>query len=257
MPEMRADEFSKMRSLEVTNWWFRGRRYLLRGLIRKLGIGDGVILDAGCGTGFAGTELCKAGTVIGLDASEAALAGSGAELARCCVATIQHTPFAAEAFDLIVAMDLLEHLEDESPALKEIRRICKPGGSLFVTVPAYRSLWSKHDEALGHHRRYSAAEIAERIRAAGFEVRKSSYLVTSVFPIAALYRALRRRFGRESGGKTDLFPVPEPFNALLSLLMRVESWLAWHASLPFGLTAVVLARKPESADSTSPEESRG
>lgn len=254
MPEMRADEFSKMRSLEVTNWWFRGRRYLLRGLIRKLGIGDGMILDAGCGTGFAGTELCKAGTVIGLDASEAALAEGPTP---CCIALIQHTPFRSGAFDLIVAMDLLEHLKDESAAFDEIHRICKPGGHLFVTVPAYRCLWSKHDEALGHHRRYSAAEIAERIRAAGFEVRKSSYLVTSVFPIAALYRAFRRRFGRESGGKTDLFPVPEPFNALLSLLMRMESWLAWHARLPFGLTAVVLARKPESADYTSPEESRG
>lgn len=250
MLQIDPDEFAKMRALEDTNWWFRGRRYLLRNLVRKLGLRDALILDAGCGTGFAGGELRSAGTVIGLDASEDALAGSETKLAGACIARIQHTPFADSSYDLIVAMDLLEHLDDEAPALKEIHRICRPGGYLFVTVPAYRCLWSKHDDVLGHCRRYTAGGIVKTIRASGFEVLRSSYVVTSVFLPAALFRILRRALGRESTG-SDLFPVLEPFNAILSLFMRAEAWLAWNVGLPFGLTALVLARKPGTRDSES------
>lgn len=241
---MRADEFSKMRALEDTNWWFRGRRYLLSNLVKGLRLSDALILDAGCGTGFARGELSKGGTVIGLDASPEAIAqGLDGSPVASCVSLIQDTPFRDGTFDLVVALDLIEHLADEMPALKEIHRLCKPGGHFFVTVPAYQSLWSKHDEALGHYRRYTDCEIRERLRESGFEVRRSSYVVSSILPAAAAFRMLRRKFGRESTG-TDLFPVPEPFNFLLSLVMRMECRLAWSARLPFGLTACVLARKP-------------
>ena len=242
---MRTDEFAKMRLLEDTNWWFRGRRYLLRNLIRGLKLRDALILDAGCGTGFARGELSRGGAVIGLDASLEAIAqGLGSGSITNCIAYAQSTPFPSDAFDLIVALDLIEHLPDEMPALREMHRICKPGGHFFVTVPAYQSLWSKHDEALGHYRRYTVPGIVARLKEAGFQVRKSSYVVSSILPAAAAFRVLRRKFGRESEG-TDLFPVPEPFNCLLSLVMRAECRLAWNAKLPFGLTACVLARKPE------------
>lgn len=257
---MRPDEFSKMRALEDTNWWFRGRRYLLRGLLSKLGLRDALVLDAGCGTGFAGGELRRAGTVVGLDASAEALDGSEAKLDGACVASVERTPFGDEVFDLIVAMDLLEHLEDESRALREIGRICRPGGYVFVTVPAYRCLWSRHDEALGHRRRYTRPQIVSRLREAGFATVKSSYFVTTVLPAAAVFRMIRRWFGRESTG-TDLFPVPEPFNAVLSAIMRAESGLVWSVGLPFGLTAWVLARKGESdqppAARSQPSDGKG
>lgn len=244
---MRADEFAKMRALEDTNWWFRGRRYLLRNLIRGLGLRNALILDAGCGTGFARGELSRGGRVIGLDASPEAIAqGLNGKPAEACVACAESMPFPTGTFDLVVALDLIEHLPDEMPALAEIRRVCKPGGYFYVTVPAYQSLWSRHDEALGHYRRYTAPEMVGKLRKSGFEICKSSYVVTSILPAAAAFRALRRRFGKESTG-TDLFPVPEPLNFLLSLVMRTEARLAWSARLPFGLTACVLARKPEDA----------
>ena len=138
-------------------------------------------------------------------------------------------------------MDLLEHLADDQPALKEMHRICKPGGYLFVTVPAFPSLFSSHDKALGHFRRYSASGLGESVSAGGFVVQKLSYTVTSIFPLAAAYRMLRRKTDSTA---TDLFPVPEPFNCALSLLMRLEAWLGWQIRLPFGLTAFALATKP-------------
>lgn len=241
---MRADEFSKMRALQDTHWWFRGRRGLLRGLIRKLALSDALMLDAGCGTGFGGSELSRAGTVIGLDASVEAFAGtpvSGASAS--CVALAERMPFASDTFDLVVALDLLEHLDDDMAALREMRRVCKPGGYLFITVPACKWIWSRHDEVLGHRRRYSRAELAEKASGAGFAVCKSSYAMTALFPAAALYRLLRRAVpGR---GSSDLFGVPKPVNALLGALMWLESRLVWRAGLPFGLTAILLARREQ------------
>jgi SAM-dependent methyltransferase len=241
---MRASEFDKMRALESSHWWFRGRRYLLQRLVRKLGLRNALILDAGCGTGFASRELAAAGKVISLDASEAALGPHFK--GDACIADIRKTPFPDGTFDLIVAMDLLEHLEDDRPALEEMYRICKPGGALFVTVPAFQRLFSSHDKALGHYRRYSAADLRRSVGACGFEIRRLSYIVTAVFPIAAVYRAVRRKRASEDCSATDLFPVPEPFNAFLSLLILLESWLVWHIRLPFGLTVLVFAAKPRS-----------
>jgi len=238
---MRLDEFSKMRALEETHWWFRGRRHLLRNLVERLGLRDVLILDAGCGTGFARGELSKAGTVIGLDVLPEAFAPESGDRVMGCVALVERAPFKSAAFDLIVALDLLEHLEDDEQALKEIYRVCKPGGHLLMTVPAYQWAWSRHDEALGHRRRYSAADLGGKVRRAGFTVRRLSYTVTSVFLPAMAYRFLRRR----SGAGSDLFRVPEPANCILGALMKIESRLIWNVSFPFGLTVFLLARKQQ------------
>jgi SAM-dependent methyltransferase len=251
---MRADEFAKMRALEETHWWFQGRRELLRSLARKLDLRDALILDAGCGTGFARKELGSMGTVIGLDAAEEAFAADPGE-PRCiegerrtgCLALIEKTPFHSDSFDLIVSLDVLEHLEDDLAALIELHRICKPGGYLLLTVPAYAWMWSTHDEALGHRRRYSAGRLSGVVRAAGFEVCKLSYLVSSVLPAAAGYRLLKRKAGKDTE-TSDLFPVPRPINWVLGALMKLESRLVWRISLPFGLTVALLARKTD-ADS--------
>ena len=241
---MKADEFAKMRALENAHWWFRGRRYLLRNLVRTLGLHDASILDAGCGTGFAGRELAGAGKVVSLDSTEAALGPDFKGTA--CIASIEDTPFPDETFDLIVALDLLEHLADDQPALKEMHRICKPGGFLFAAVPAFQSLFSSHDKALGHYRRYSAADLERSVGAGGFKVQRLSYTVTTVFPLAAAYRMIRRKKASRDSIATDLLPVPEPFNCLLSLIMRVETWLGWRVGMPYGLTVFVLAVKPRS-----------
>lgn len=239
---MKTSEFTKMRVLEGTHWWFKGRKYLLRDLIRKLSLHNALILDAGCGTGYAREELVSGGMVVGLDASIEALTLTTSINESKCAAQIEQAPFQNDTFDLITALDLLEHLKDDVRALQELHRICKPGGHLFVTVPANQKLWSQHDKVLGHHRRYSIEELCDKVHKAGFTVCRSSYYVSAVYPMAAAYRSLRRKFGRQDEN-SDLAAVPKPVNSLLAALMRLESKLVWSSGLPFGLTAVLLARK--------------
>jgi len=212
---------------------------LLRSLVERLPLWDALILDAGCGTGYARGELGRAGTVIGLDASPEVFAQQSGDRVMGCLGLIERAPFKETVFDLVVALDLLEHLEDDEGALREIYRVCRPGGHLVLTAPAYQWVWSRHDEALGHCRRYSAADLAKKVRSAGFTIRRLSYMVTAVFPAAAAYRLMRRR----SRAGSDLFRVPEPVNALLGALMRLESRLVWNVSLPFGLSVFLAAQK--------------
>jgi len=236
---MKYEEFDRIRSLEQIHWWYKGRKYLLEKLKEVLKLHDSLILDAGCGTGFAGRSLAECGTVIGLDASRYAFdESSSAEIN--CLALIDEAPFPDNTFDLVVAMDLVEHLDNDQSALDEMHRVCKDGGYLFITVPAYQRMWSAHDVSLEHKRRYSLNDIAAKIRRSGFDVVKSSYFVSTVFLPAFIYRMMKRK----STASSDLAPVAKPINALLASIMMLETSIVWNIGLPFGMTAFVLARKP-------------
>lgn len=238
---MRSDEFTKMRALQDAHWWFDGRRYLLRSLVRKLALRNSLILDAGCGTSFAYNELREAGTVISLDSSPEAFIDREKNL-LACLARLEQSPFPDETFDLIVALDLLEHLDDDHQALVEAYRVCRTGGYLFVTVPAYQWAWSHHDEVLGHRRRYSAHTLGCTVQKAGFIICRSSYFVSSILVPALVYRIIRQRFAKPEDS-SDLAPVPAPLNHLLRLCMRIEAHLALGIGLPFGLSVCLLAQK--------------
>lgn len=240
---MKAEEFDSIRRLEDTHWWYVGRKRLLRHLIDRLHLHDALILDAGCGTGFAGKQLAKCGTIISLDSSLDAF-GDATDIPNRCLANMDKAPFPDDTFDLVVAMDLLEHIDDDMTAIGEMYRICKKGGYAFITVPAYRWMWSAHDEALDHKRRYSLSEIVGKLRMSGFIIEKASYFVCAAFPVGLIHRML----SRNSPPSSDLTPVPAIPNAVLKSIMRGEAWLAWHLRLPFGMTAVVLARKDAQSD---------
>lgn len=238
---MRPDEFAKMRALQNAHWWFDGRRLLLRSLVQKLALRNSLILDAGCGTSFAHRELQKGGTVISLDSSPEAFIDYEKDL-LACQARLEQSPFPDETFDLIVALDLLEHLDDDHQGLAEAYRICRTGGYVFVTVPAYQWAWSHHDEVLGHRRRYSARTLGHVVQRAGFVICRSSYFVSSVFVPALVYRIIRQRFTKPEDA-SDLSPVSAPLNHLLHLCMRIEARLALGIGLPFGLSVCLLAQK--------------
>ena len=237
---MKSEEFDRIRALEDVHWWYKGRRHLLERLKETLKLRNAIILDAGCGTGFAGRTLAECGAVIGLDASRFAFDESASAEINC-LALIDKAPFSDNTFDLVVAMDLIEHLDDDQTALNEMYRVCKDGGHLFITAPAYKRMWSAHDESLEHKRRYSLKEIICKIRKSGFEIEKSSHFVSTVFPAAFIYRMIRRK----SSASSDLAPVAKPINAVLASIMKVEASIAWKVGLPFGMTAFVLGRKPE------------
>lgn len=238
--------------LEDQHWWFVGRRRLvLQELALRTGSHPGPILDLGCGTGGMLPYLRQFDTAVGLDsAPEAALAcrkrempfvhGWGSDL-----------PFRDEAFGIITALDVIEHVNDDRSMLAEMRRVLKPGGLLVITVPAYQFLWSQHDEANHHQRRYARGGLASLVEGGGLEMLKASYFTTLLFP-AAVFRKAIMRFKTGESPATHLDEVPGPLNALLTRVSTGEGSLIRRWELPFGASLICVARKPLVSASPSP-----
>jgi SAM-dependent methyltransferase len=163
---------------------------------------------------------------------------------RLVQADVRCLPFDDAAFDVVCAMDIIEHVDKDKMALAEICRVLKPGGRLLATVPAYMSLWGEHDVALHHHRRYTAHGFRDVVRRAGLHVERTSYTVTSLLPPIAIIRSIKRLLsGQGRPPKTDVLPVPAVVNRMLLALMDAETQIVRRLSLPFGVTVIAVARK--------------
>jgi ubiquinone/menaquinone biosynthesis C-methylase UbiE len=235
---MNEEEYERMFLLEDFYWWFKGRRKIVLSAMK--GIEARNILDVGCGTG--GNLTLFNGFVVGLDISPQAL-----ELARkrkpdavLCRGEAENLPFKDESFDLVLALDLLEHLPDDIKGLSEMYRVLKKGGNALITVPAYRFLWSEHDEALHHFRRYSKGELKGKMEKVGFKIKFLSHaIVLPFFPIA-LFRLLQR-FTRKANRKpkTSLIILPPLLNKILYRILLGEAKLIEKGiSFPFGVSII-------------------
>jgi len=193
---MRDEELRDLAAQEERHWWFRARRRILA---RVLGgvrweRAPRAVIDLGCGAGIDLERLpfadaLRVGVDSGREPLRAARAREGAAfLVRGDGARL---PLGGERFDLALALDVLEHVDDDGAALAEARRVLRSGGCLLVTAPACPWLWSEHDVALGHRRRYRQRDLLAKIEAAGFDVERESYFNTLLFPLAAAYRLLR------------------------------------------------------------------
>jgi SAM-dependent methyltransferase len=226
-------------------WWFVSRRESVLAMAADLGLPAAArIVDVGCGTGATAAALARFGSVTGVDISPLALEFCRRRgLERLEQGAAEALPLAGNSVDLIVATDILEHLDDDRAALGEFRRVLQPGGHAIITVPAYRMLWSEHDEALMHRRRYVAGQLRRSLEATGFETVKLSYMVTFLLPMA-LTRLLRRcpRAGRVA--QAQVVPVPALVNSALIGLQRLETSLIRRVNLPCGLSVLAVARKP-------------
>ena len=253
---MNTQEYERMYRLEDSYWWFVGRHDLvLTFLQRTFGPpkGDLRILDIGCGTGAMSQRMAPWGEVTSADFSPIALEYCRRrQLTRLREADAMNLPFSNDSFDVVVALDILEHLPDDAAALREFCRVLRPGGHVMATVPAYRSLWSTHDVALMHFRRYLAGEVRDRFVAAGMRVRKLSYAMTLLFPVVWLVRRWTAWRERRASGpttpKASLVAVPNFANRLLIGLLRWENRLIGRVpALPFGVSVFCLAQKPDVA----------
>ena len=158
-------------------------------------------------------------------------------------AGLEHLPFPPAEFDLLFALDVLEHIEDDAGALAELRRVSAPGAALVVTVPAHQWMWTEHDVQLHHVRRYARPEIEERARSTGWVPETVTYFNSAVFPLVAVARLASRRSSRR--GRTDLDRTPPALNRLLELPMRAEAALiAGGVRLPFGVSLGLVCRNP-------------
>lgn len=232
---------------EERHWWYRGRRRVLAAVLDGLALPAGSrILDAGCGSGRNMADLALRGEVAGVE-----LASSSLDVARArgvgevrAGSLEEPLPFADGAFDLAVALDVLEHLRDDRPAWAQLARVVAPGGRLVITVPQYGWLWGEHDVVSHHHRRYTRALIAERAAASGWQVeRLTSFNSTLLAPIAVV-RFVQRLRG-STAPSDDLARTPQgAVNALLERVLAAEAaWIARGRDLPAGVSLLAVLRR--------------
>jgi SAM-dependent methyltransferase len=251
---MHKDFYAEYYQIEDKHWWFIGRRQIFLQVLDKYLAarrqGDPRrILDVGCGTGTMIQYLARYGQAEGIDMD--------ADAVQFCyqrgVSQVQQVtglplPFPDDSFDLITALDVLEHIEDDRAMLRELHRILRPGGLFLLSVPAYRFLWGPQDEISLHKRRYIRPEVRERLKTAGFRVRRLSYFNTLLFPAIAAVRVLRPYRPGAAEIKSDFtLTQPGPVNALLSRLFALEAPLIASRNLPFGVSILGLAVKPAAA----------
>ena len=231
------------REVEHRHWWFVGRRMIVRSLAAAMP--RGLKLDTGCGyrgavDGAAGGETC-----VGLDIELEKLRDFRlAANAMAVCGSAEQLPFLEGSFAAVLLLDVLEHLRNDWLALSEAFRVLRPGGMALVTVPAFPSLWSRHDDAEMHLRRYSRDGLVRLCEAAAFRVLKAGYLNVLLFPLAAAWRVVSRRLLRGRVPRDDFYMPPGPVNLLLAHLFAAERALLPGVRAPFGLSAFALCTKP-------------
>ncbi|KKU49297.1 hypothetical protein A3H10_01775 [Candidatus Uhrbacteria bacterium RIFCSPLOWO2_12_FULL_46_10] len=242
---MNDQEYQTIHELEHRYWWHIGRRYIVKTILKKYlsTNGNQLILDIGCGTGGNFNTLRDFGKVVGVDNSKQALEFAQQKgHTETVVASAIDLPFTDQKFNCVVMLDVLEHIEDDYSALEEAYRVLKPNGGFLLTVPAYQWLWSGHDEALGHIRRYVKNKIIKKVIDAGFYIEFQSYAISILFPIIALYRLVTRTSKMEQ--TSSYVVVPEFMNSFFMWLLCIEGLMfRLGINLPFGTSIVIYASK--------------
>lgn len=245
---MRPVNYEIIFESEDDHWWFVGRRAVVFAQIEDaLGPHRPMpskfqALDIGCGTGATMDHLRKFGEVQGIDLAMIPLSFSrrrGHQRTMCASAT--ELPFADETFDLITALDVIEHLDDDVAGLSEIRRTLKPGAPAVIYVPAFMALWGPNDDQSGHKRRYRLPELKAAAEAAGLKVERISYSNFAMFLPIWLGRKLLNLLGQTEASENKInHPM---INKLLVWMFSSEAnWLRRHR-LPFGVSVVCVVRK--------------
>jgi SAM-dependent methyltransferase len=243
---MKDIEINRSAECENNYWWYLGRQKIimevLEHYIKSSEIKNFNILDAGCGTGGTTLLLKEFGKVYGIDYSINALnfcKQRGVNNIVNC--TLLDLPFAQESFDIITILDSLEHIKDDVGALNQLSYVLKKRGILIITVPAFQFLWSNHDVALSHFKRYTHNDLSEVLAKVGLRRIRVTYFMSLLFPIIAIYKILSKDKNTEP--KTDLPPLPPIINKLLQNVLSYECRLLTRMNLPFGSSLLCISKK--------------
>jgi 2-polyprenyl-3-methyl-5-hydroxy-6-metoxy-1,4-benzoquinol methylase len=235
--------YDRMAEHDSTHWWYRARRDVLASVIaRKVMLPkDATILEIGCGTGHNLPMLGAFGAVDALEIDDAAAAIAAARLGK----PVSQAPLPAldgiaeHAYDMVALLDVLEHIEDDTAALIAIAKRLKPGGTLLLTVPQYPWMWSGHDVANHHFRRYTKATLRKVVADAGLKLDLLTHFNSLLFPLAAADRLMARATGRE--GSDDALP-PAAVNALFESVFGLEKHLVGRVPMTPGVSLLGLIR---------------
>jgi ubiquinone/menaquinone biosynthesis C-methylase UbiE len=245
---MKKEFIQEMYEQEVLYWWHKGRRLVIEGLLQNvLGSRTSLsILDVGCGSGIHLELFRQFGDVFGVDISEEAVAYCQEKgFQNVYQGKAEQLPFADNSFDMLSAIELLEHLQNDEEVLREFSRVLRKNGFLFITVPAYQFLWTEHDEALNHMRRYTLPVLKKKLTNAGFQVQKGTYMVTFTSPLF-VYRIFKKILRRKDTRPQTLYvSVPFLVNKILIFSFYIEKAIVRWVPLPFGTSVVCIARKAQ------------
>ena len=250
-----AQILTKEQLEEDAHWWFASRTRALLGILdRCLPKGSLRVLDVGCGAGNMTHRLSRYGRVKGIDQNPIPLKVACRRGYDAQLASAEAIPFHDDAFDLVAALDLVEHCRDDLEVLRQCYRICSPGGHIVITVPAYQWLWSNNDVINHHFRRYTARRLKTLLDQVGFRTRRMTYNNTIIFPLA-VGLTLMRRGKREpelatpetdqEAYQVEMEPAPSLLNAVLTAVGWVEAQLLRWVNLPFGTSIICIAQKAE------------
>jgi SAM-dependent methyltransferase len=241
---MREAAYREHYAVEDEHWWFRGRWAVVEALLSRIELPPRPrILDAGCGTGGNLQRYSRLGEAWGVDPSPEAVSFCQERgLNQVRQAGLESLPFEQGEFDLIAATDVIEHIEAEQEALRELWRVAAPGAALLLTAPAYMWLWSDEDDNLHHKRRYTRPRLRQAVEQSGWETRIATYFNSILLGPIALAKRLPQG---SSDRKADLERTPAGLNGPLSAPMRFEAALIRRgASLPAGVSVGIVCRKP-------------
>ena len=232
-------------TVEQSHWWHTGRRKIIAAFVeeicRRVTDRRPRILDVGCGTGANLLMLSKYGDAEGVDISEDALAfcrDRGLDKVR--LGAGEELPYDDGTFDLVTALDVVEHMDNDLAGLKEMRRVLRPGGRVLLFVPTFMFLWGLQDDVSHHRRRYRLSQLRRVLEKAGFEIERTTYAnITFFFPIL-LIRQLMRVTGIKAESENNI--NVSAFNGVLGKLFGAESWILRYMNLPFGVSGLCVAR---------------
>jgi 2-polyprenyl-3-methyl-5-hydroxy-6-metoxy-1,4-benzoquinol methylase len=235
--------YDRMAEHDSTHWWYRARREVLASVIaRKVKLPkDARILEIGCGTGHNLPMLARFGRVDAVEIDDAARSVAEQRLGRPVGSgpLPELTGVPDGQYDLVALLDVLEHVQDDVAALKSIATRLKPGGTILLTVPQYPWMWSGHDVANHHHRRYVKATLKSALKAAGLRLDLLSSFNSLLFLPAAAQRLVARMTGKEG---SDDNPPPRLINALFEKVFGLERYLVGRVPMPPGVSLIAVVR---------------
>lgn len=234
--------YDRMAELDEVHWWYTARRRILASLIERTvrPPANARILEVGCGTGHNLKMLERFGTVDGIEIDKAARTVAEKRLGRSISSARlpELKGIKRSHYDLVAALDVVEHIDDDRSTIDALASCLKPGGKLLVTVPAHQWMWSAHDELNHHKRRYSKRRLRALIEESPLRLEKIGYFNSILFPLAVGARLVAKLTGR--GGSDDTLP-PKPVNYLFERTFAAERRLVGTVPLPPGLSLFAVA----------------
>ncbi len=241
---MQRDVYERMSVQEGEHWWFVGRRANLDSLIKtNFAFGSQAkVLEAGCGSGGNLELLSQFGQVEAFEfddyAREVSVAKGIAEISPGELPSKIDYP--DDRFDMIAMLDVLEHIENDVSSLRTLSRKLKNDGQMLLTVPAMPWLWSDHDEAHHHYRRYTKSSLQAVLDEAGLKVNHIGYFNSLLFPVALIQRTLNKLLGKRFSNED----IPDGWlNKLLAGIFRSERHFITKVPMPFGLSVYAIVER--------------